>query len=233
MTPLAALISNDGNSEPRSPTRADVWVVGGGRFGRRAVEIMAHQTAPAKILVVDPNPEALAEPAELGVQAVQGDGTAFLVKNLRPESAPKWVIPCVPFHLAFKWIVLKLGRRARPVPVPPEYIKSAPNPLPAPDHGFFISHADFTCPDDCPEPAGRCTHTGLPRQGSLFAEAAQWPAPGFGLEVVRSRQLAPGLGGLAALDLLALENHLRTPGDYLVVTACRCHGVVHAVTISN
>jgi hypothetical protein len=32
----------------------------------------------------------------------------------------------------------------------------------------FISHADFICPDNCPEPKDKCTVTGKPRPKDLF-----------------------------------------------------------------
>ena len=210
---------------------ADIWVVGGGRFGRKAVELLGARDKPDRILVVESDASAAQGLEELGAGVLNEDGLSFLLERLHETEAPKWILPCVPFHLAYQWVLGRLGIKARPIPVPPEYIKAAPNPMTADENGVYISYADFFCPPDCPEPADKCTHTGLPRKGSLFAEAATWPASGFRVEVVRSRQLAPGLGGILSTDLLDLKNRLEAPGKYLVVTACRCHGVVHGLVV--
>ncbi|MFW6011335.1 MAG: hypothetical protein ACOC8Q_02385, partial [Desulfosalsimonas sp.] len=55
--------------------------------------------------------------------------------------------------------------------------------------------------------------------------------PGFEMLVLRSRQLAPGVGGYRPDQLFALHEKLtETSGNYLIATSCRCHGVVTAVS---
>ena len=83
---------------------------------------------------------------------------------------------------------------------------------------------------DCPEPAEICTFTGRPRGGTLFRDLAARTWPGFVMLVLRSRQLAPGLGGYRGRELLGLEDLAReSAGPLLVATACRCHGVLHGL----
>ena len=51
-------------------------------------------------------------------------------------------------------------------------------------------------------------------------------APGRTTAVLRSHQLAPGVGGYRAAELLGLRDRLAAQGgDWLLATACRCHGV--------
>jgi hypothetical protein len=45
--------------------------------------------------------------------------------------------------------------------------------------------------------------------------------------VVKSQQLAPGVGGYRPKDLYTLSNKIDgVKGSLLICTACRCHGVV-------
>jgi hypothetical protein len=53
-------------------------------------------------------------------------------------------------------------------------------------------------------------------------------------QVVRSHQLAPGVGGYQLSVLWRLLEEARsTEKDILVATACRCHGVIDALRFSR
>jgi hypothetical protein len=90
------------------------------------------------------------------------------------------------------------------------------------------------CPEDCPEPEDGCTVTGEIRP-PLFGVMADLPVPGFEVHVIRSRQLAPGVGGYRIADLKALQGRvLGRPGvKWLVGTACRCHGTITGLEIEG
>ncbi|MDY6852183.1 MAG: NAD-binding protein [Thermodesulfobacteriota bacterium] len=213
---------------------ADIWVIGSGRFGRRAVEVLSRTRPKARLLAVDHDDEALKDLEPFGAEIINGDGLDFLVKNLFKESGPEWVMPCVPFHLAYRWLLARLGPKAESIPVPPEFGAGLPHPLQADQGGFYISYADFLCPIDCPEPADICTYTGKPRVGTLFKDLAAKSCPGFEILVLRSRQLAPGLGGYRRSEMFDLERRvLESGGRLLVATACRCHGVIHGLRIHS
>jgi hypothetical protein len=50
------------------------------------------------------------------------------------------------------------------------------------------------------------------------------------MEVIRSWQLAPGVGGYRVAQLRAsLERIERQPTKYLIATSCRCHAVIDAL----
>jgi hypothetical protein len=59
--------------------------------------------------------------------------------------------------------------------------------------------------------------------------------PGFRVGVIRSRQLAPGLGGYSAGDMKKLVERVGSGGDlkWLVGTACKCHGVISALEVKK
>jgi len=211
---------------------ADIWIIGCGRFGRRAVEVFRQVKPQARLLAVDPDPAALNELDSRSVETQVADGVDFLVRNLKPEHGPEWIVPCTPFHLAYRWLKTRLGPRAEPIDVPKEFVSNLPHPLPADQGGYYLSYADFICPPDCPEPADICTYTGLPRRGTLFRDLVEKTWPDYTSLVVRSRQLAPGLGGYRPSDLFDLENRaLTVKGKILTATACRCHGVVHGLAL--
>ncbi len=202
-----------------------VWVIGAGRFGGRAAERLADRW---RVTVVDPSPEALEALAGTARELVQEDGVEFLVRELARGSAPDWIVPALPLHLAAEWAVRACGpgrwRRGR---VPPGVLEALPNPMEGAGVDVYVSRATFLCPPDCPEPADRCWHTGEPRGRDMHDLIADLAVPGLRPLVVRSRQLGAGIGGYRPRDLLELRDRLdRSPGPVLVATACRCHGVI-------
>ncbi|MEM5787960.1 MAG: hypothetical protein AAGU11_11635, partial [Syntrophobacteraceae bacterium] len=52
----------------------------------------------------------------------------------------------------------------------------------------------------------------------------------FAVMVLRSWQLAPGVGGFPVVRMNEmLATVASTPGKYLIGTSCRCHGVIDAL----
>jgi hypothetical protein len=89
----------------------------------------------------------------------------------------------------------------------------------------------FICPDDCPEPEKLCTFTRRPREANMYEILDRVSVENFETIVVRSHQLAPGTGGYRPDQLYrALESADSTEKNLLICTACRCHGVVSALT---
>jgi hypothetical protein len=102
-----------------------------------------------------------------------------------------------------------------------------PNPMRDPSGQIYVSHADFICPDDCAEPAAICTVTGKKRQADMFDLLGRIRISGFSSRVVRSYQLAPGVGGYRPRQLFDILKQVeKTQKNYLLSTACRCHGVI-------
>jgi hypothetical protein len=205
------------------------WILGAGRFGRLAGERLLARRRPPYLVVVDRDREKLrAFPAEQ-VQLVHQDIVDFLLANLERE--PDWVIPAAPIHVAFAWLLKALSERGgvEVLPVPEAVDAQVPNPWRDGKGGLYASVAHFRCPDDCGEPRDRCTATGLPRAGDLFSLLAKVQVPGYVPLVVRSHQLAPGVGGYGPSALRRLKTRaVAAASPILVATACRCHGVIHA-----
>jgi hypothetical protein len=205
------------------------WILGAGRFGRLAVERLLARRRPPHLVVVDRDLEKLRPLAEEPVELVHREIVDFLVANL--GKGPDWVIPAAPIHVAFAWLSRALSERGglEMLPVPEAVDAQVPNPWRDGKGGLYTSVAHFRCPDNCSEPRDRCSATGLPRAGDLFSLLAKVKVPGCVPLVVRSHQLAPGVGGYRPSALWRLMARADTAtGSILVATACRCHGVIHA-----
>ncbi len=208
------------------------WIIGYGKVGRRALERLQRKYAEAVFTVVDPR---LGDnPDEAGsVRWIQGDGVRFLLDRL-PETDggdSPWIVPAVPFHLAYEWLAARLGESGTVTAsaVPEKLGRELPNAFIGPEGQVFISLADFICPANCIEPRKKCPATGKPRPYELYDHLSGLSSGDYRPLVIRSHQLAPGVGGYRGAQLKdALDQVRRQPGDYLMSTASKCHGVMHA-----
>ena len=208
-----------------------IWIIGAGRFGALALERLSAIMADAQFSVIDSDDSRLEQIKAPEPKLIPENGVAFLTEHLRPESGPDWIIPAVPVHLAAEWCLARLGpERAQRIDIPSGFLSRVPNPMQGEGGDVYVSHADFLCPDDCPEPAQICTATGEPRKPNLFDILRSTRFPGFRSEVIRSRQLGPGVGGYRPRQLFDLLDRIRNmQDDILVSTACRCHGVLTGI----
>jgi hypothetical protein len=213
---------------------SSVWIIGAGKFGAMASERLVKKHPEARVTVVDHRAEALKPFEALPVEAVCHDGPSYLATHLDGHDDPDWVVPAIPVHLAFEWVRIKISmpRPFQVLPVPTDIEGMVLNPVRGREGQLFVSYADFVCPDNCSEPFDRCTFTGKPRKGLLYQTLERIVFEDFLSVVVRSRQLAPGVGGYRPEALRqALKDVAAHKGPVLFSTACLCHGVIHAVKI--
>jgi len=208
-------------------------IVGCGHFGSRAVEKLIRKNSHPKITVVDRDEKAIQKISSLPVEAKVGEGVSYLHQSLL-ESSFDYIIPAVPFHLAFEFLLLTLkpfGAKREKVPS----LSGLPNPMKGKTGDLYTSLANFLCPEDCPEPAQYCSITKLRRPKPLYQILDDIIGP-FESRVVRSQQLAPGVGGVrpgALLDLLQnIKKRMEPHRTILISTSCRCHGVISALSFS-
>ena len=209
-------------------------ILGAGRFGRLALERLGAQDAQAAFVVVDRRSPALAAARNLAparTQWVEAEDGAFLVESLKNAGAWDWLIPAIPEHVVFSWLLQGplTGMDWLVVDVPARLATLTPVAVRGRQGELYLIRARHLCPDDCAEPQV-CPATGEPRETPLYEELAALVIPGFRTAVIPSRQLAPGVGGFPPARLAALAHDLAGwRGKVLVATACRCHGVVHAL----
>ena len=203
------------------------WVIGAGHFGQIAVRRIVRRIPGAEIKIVD---RCLPGSGLDSAIQVQADGVAWLKEMLTIDAPVDMIVPAIPVHVAAGWIRLVLSDRydAQPLAISAEWLAQLPHAMAGSPGQAYVSHADFICPDNCPEPSDRCTHTGKPRPMDLFRLLAELKLDDVLPIVLRSHQLLPGVGGFLPADLfsalnLAVQNHRR---PLMIATACRCHGVV-------
>ena len=212
-----------------SPER--IWILGAGRFGRIAAERLTTRYPEAELLVVDHRVERLGElRASLGVSVRQEDAVTFICRRSLPDD--QWIVPAVPLHVVQLWLVQMLHQygQVMSLAVPEAVDGQVPNPYRVPAGTVYASYATFLCPDACSEPEKLCTHTGRPRPGNLFERLGSIEVADFHVEVIRSWQLAPGVGGYRGAQLQAALRRIReNAGRVIVATSCRCHAVIDAL----
>ena len=212
---------------------ASYLILGAGKFGRLALNRLARQDAAASFVVVDRNPAALMMQVDgvPGRTRVASEAVAFLVQHLGDDVRWDWIIPMVPVHVAFHWLLAGplAGSAWQPAAVPEALAELIPGARRGPQGELYLSRARHLCPDDCAEPEV-CPVTGESRDLPLHQELAALHLAGYEIRVIASRQLAPGVGGYSPRRLLDLGRDMGvSKGNVLIATACRCHGVVHGL----
>jgi hypothetical protein len=213
---------------------ASYLILGAGTFGRLALRRLPDEDREARLLVIDRRTEALAEARRLGVQGaemIEADVIACLAAHLEPGFSWDWLIPAIPVHVAYAWLLAGplAGGGWEAAQVPESLDHLAPLAIRGREGELYLSRARHRCPDDCAEPLV-CPVTGEERGQPLYEKITEASRPELPILVVASRQLAPGVGGFSPLRLLELaEKVAGMAGPLLVATACRCHGVVHGL----
>jgi hypothetical protein len=214
----------------------EIWILGAGKFGLLAQERLNWRYPKAKIWLIDKNPPSLHHLSlQSQTQLVKRDALQFIQDN--PPSADTWIIPAIPVHVAFRWLIQKFvleNRNVSPISVPRSIDYQVPNPYRSDGDTLYASYATFICPDNCSEPDGICVYTRKARLGDLFEKISEVAEPDFQVMVIRSFQLAPGVGGYPGEHLqMVYQTISDNPGNYLVSTSCRCHGVINALRIDS
>ena len=207
-------------------------IIGCGHFGSRAAKKLFQRDSNSKIIVVDKSKKALQIVSRLPIQTVVCDGISYLNQFLSEGREVDYIIPAVPFHLAFEFILSQLNSsRAKRRKLPP--LSGLPNPELGKTGDLYTSLADFLCSEDCPEPAQYCFTTKKKRLKPLHQILNDMQGA-FESRVIRSHQLTCGVGGFQPEALLrALEDSKRKKKRSRVVlisTASRCHGVTSALS---
>jgi len=207
-----------------------VWIIGAGRFGRLAANRLGGKF---HMVIVDKDESRLCTMEGTNRILVQSDGVQYLADNLSVKADVSWIIPSLPVHLAWEWSRIKSGQaHLKAQELPDKIMSFLPHPIRGNASHIYVSHADFICPDNCNEPDLVCTHTRKPRQQNMYQLLESLSFEAFEPLVVRSQQLAPGVGGYRPKDLYNLSNKIdRVKGSVLICTACRCHGVVTGAII--
>ena len=206
------------------------WILGAGHFGSLAVKRILQRKGRCNLLVVDHREDALDDLRDEPLKIIKQDAVNFLSSHT--GAGNEWIIPAIPEHVAFSWLCQQLTKEGTVTPIaPPSVIdQHIPNPMRGKGGVLYTSFATFRCPDDCEEPEEICRVTRERREANLYELIQQIEVRGYKSLVVRSHQLAPGVGGYQLSTLWRLLQEVKSlDKKILVATACRCHGVINAL----
>ena len=206
------------------------WILGAGRFGSLAVQRILAQKEVSRLVVVDRDVHVSEKLREKPIEKVEQDAIDFLVHY--PGLGSEWIVPAIPVHVAFAWLCRQLTKKGTvtPLAAPSVLDQQIPNPMRGKGGVLYTSFATFRCPEDCDEPEEMCSVTRESRETNLYDRIQQIEVRDYKTLVVRSHQLAPGVGGYQLSVLWRLLEETRsTKKDIIVSTACRCHGVINAL----
>jgi hypothetical protein len=207
------------------------WIIGGGKFGFRAARALRKADSSHQLTIVEKQKAVCRQLGREGFETVCVDGMKYLERNLTGIHFPDWIVPAIPRHVAYEWIRIKLSKThpVQTVAVPQDLFTALPNPISSDAGQLYISIADFRCPANCAEPAGICTYTGKPRPMILHEFLKSIQLEDYKSVVIRSHQLAPGVGGYTPAALYETWRAIgRAQGPVILSTACSCHGVMDA-----
>lgn len=206
---------------PKRPS--SVIVLGAGRFGRAAAVSVNRSWPDCPLSVADISKTI---PDSIPGEHFSGTDAISLLRRVLGDSSENAVIvPSVPIHVAYEWVLSYFGAG---IPVPVKLMETLPGAIAGADGCLYCSYSDFLCPEDCPEPETACTVTGEPWSSPLFQIMSLISIRGYTAVSLRSHLLFPGTGGYTAGALRELMGIVRGKrGRYLIATASRCHGVIH------
>lgn len=213
-------------------------MVGGGRFGCKAVEYLLRRSEPFIVIDEDRNCHAARLFLLLRISLGAIDGVD-LSKNYFIEGGvesalvvieklkPKRVFPTAPIHVAAslvkeKYHMEEWGEAVESITsrLPPSVIVSVGRATVVTSY-----NKNATCRPECTAPAV-CPVTGFRKPHPMY-ELLKMAAP-EGM-MLRSYRLEPGLGALDGGELLKALKACGRGRKLIIGTACECHGVVTAL----
>lgn len=209
-----------------------IVVLGGGCFGVFHVSRLVKSRAEGRVafdelLVVDRN-EAPRCRRELGEQPAvryeRAEWQDFLAAWL-PDAGPDDKLVPTPFapHVAFEWVRGSIPG-ATWEPIDPPRGSGLPFERVGRTGTLCLSHADWVCPVDCPEPS-TCPAISAPRAWEMRETVQRLGAT----DIIVSRHAVDGVAWIDVTDLLALRTRLsslREPTRVALATVSSCHGAL-------
>ncbi len=209
-------------------------VIGGGKFGCKAIEYLIERGR--NFVVIDMNPECEAvkrfdlemttDTKHKGRYFIQGDISKVLelIETLKPEL----VFPTAPIHIAAELARVKFNLKPwieevdRIIAgIPAKVIVSCGKGT------VVVSYnRDKKCLENCPAP-DICPVTKIKKPCPMYDLISFAYPDAF---VLISEQLKPGLGALKGRDLIEFLEFARDKQKFVVATSCKCHGVITALT---
>jgi hypothetical protein len=234
-----------------------VFVMGGGKFGTKALRHL--KAKGAKVLMVDVNSNCLAslEVDVLGadfdvLDSLEGGQAAFLVGDaidllvdFLANKAPDFVVTAIPGNAIANVVEVWLGKRGIKLEpylqVVPKVLENIPKSL-----VLFVDYtcgvlvvsympSNIRCRENCMPPKNICALTGRPKLASMnkLLEFSVYDHTDVS-EIFCSKQLTGGLGAINGKKLRSLLKRLvniQKPYTLAIGTACDCHGILNLTKV--
>jgi len=211
-----------------------IWIIGAGKFGQKTACILHKKHPNSKITIIDKSNSVCSQLSNGPYKTICMDGIDFLSYNLKESNLPDWIVPSIPIHVAYEWIIIKLEEKynIETIKVPVQVAQGLPNVFKGDKGQIYCSNADFICPSNCNEPDKICTFTGKPRSRILYQTLKSIKYGDYNSVVIQSHQLYPGVGGISPKDLFNALKTIKSSNHLVFLsTACSCHGVMHAFKV--
>ncbi|MCX8172709.1 MAG: NAD-binding protein [Archaeoglobaceae archaeon] len=192
-------------------------IVGGGKFGVKAVEYLLKEGRDFLVLDKDPNCE-VARNFDVKIINVGAEKLGEIVEKLNPE----WIFPTAPLHVAAETVRNDFepwneGIEEILIRIPKNIVVSSVK------GSIFLSYnRDKRCPPNCIAPE-ICPITKIKREKPMFELLSSAFPEAI---ILISHQLAPGLGAIKGSEFVEFIRKTRKVEKIIVATACRCHGVI-------
>ena len=207
-------------------------IVGGGRYGCEAIEFLQEKKKNFIIVDKDPNCLAIKRFSLKASDHMNSEGNYFIHGGL-PEALelieklkPEYVFPTAPIHLAADLARIKF--KLKPwneginaiLPKLPEVV------ILQEGRGKIVVsfNRDHSCIDKCAMPTV-CPSSGI-RKPCTMIELMRFASPDAFILI--SYSMAPGIGALKGAELADFFSWTKKRKNFIVATACDCHGVFDA-----
>ena len=207
-------------------------VIGGGKYGCHAGEFLRQKGK--SFVVVDTNPDCLAVKKfglksslninQEGEQFVQGDLNKVL--ELIDALKPEYVFPTAPVHVAADMAKIKFALAPWTEAIDKITTKLPQSVILLAGKGKLIVsfNRDNECIEECPMP--EICPTSKTKKPCTMARLMKFASPEAFILV--SHSMAPGIGALKASEVSEFFNWAKNKDQFIVGTACDCHGVFSA-----
>ena len=85
-----------------------IWIIGAGNFGLKAVDALILHFPEVRLTLVDEKLDTGSTDLSKVHDFVLDDGIGFLFEQLNRSELPDWIIPAIPVHVAYEWVVRSL-----------------------------------------------------------------------------------------------------------------------------
>jgi len=203
-------------------------LIGFGKFGRLSFDRLRTTFRSAEFVIVDPE----LQPGPVisdKIRLIRAGGAEFLSYDDQLTDTDL-IVPVAPFNIAAAYIKDSC-KQTESVSFPEDLAEYFENCSFVDQFTLCVSNANFICPDDCPE-GDTCTVTGQ-RRIPMYERIERINAYGFKILVVRSFQLAPGVGGYTYGNLKSLREVIRSTQNYIIATSCKCHAILSSIKVNR